>query len=341
MANGNGSVLDTLLASDEPSIRWKAHVGVLGDDPKSKSTRALRNQIRTSPRVTTLLKHRDSLGRITRGRSVYDKWQGAHWIMASLADLGYPEGDADLHPVRDQILDTWLHEDFYKEFEATRKEDAYKKPGVCVMEGRHRRCASQQGYALYFIIALGLENARVHDLVERLMHWRWPDGGWNCDKEPSARQSTFIHTIHSMRGLFVYGRRFNKPAALAAATKASEILLSRQLFKRRSDGTVMKEEFTKLHYPLYWHYDILLGLRVMAEMGHLSDSRCDSALDLLERKRLTDGGWPAESRYYTVGNAMKLGADYVDWGGTSSRRMNPWVTVDALSVLAKAGRWTP
>jgi hypothetical protein len=76
-------------------------------------------------------------------------------------------------------------------------------------------------------------------------------------------------------------------------------------------------------------------------MGHLSDSRCDSALDLLERKRLADGGWPAESRYYTVGNAMKLGADYVDWGGTSSRRMNPWVTVNALSVLAKAGRWTP
>ena len=185
MANSNGSVLDTLLASDEPSIRWKARVGVLGDDPESKSTRALRNQIRTSPRVTTLLKHRDSRGRITRGRSVYDKWQGAHWIMASLADLGYPEGDADLHPVRDQILDTWLHEDFYKEFEAARKEDAYKKPGVCVMEGRHRRCASQQGYALYFIMALGLENARVHDLVERLMRWRWPDGGWNCDKEPA------------------------------------------------------------------------------------------------------------------------------------------------------------
>ncbi len=338
MASGDGSALDTLLKSDEPSIRWKARVGVLGEDPKSKAMRALRDQIRTSPRVTTLLKYRDSSGRITRGRSVYDKWQGAHWILASLADLGYPEGDEALHPVRDQILDTWLHEDFYQEFEATRRDDAYKKPGVCVMEGRHRRCASQQGYALYFLLTLGLENARVHDLVERLLHWRWPDGGWNCDKEPSARKSTFIHTIHSLRGLFIYGRRFDEAAALAAASEASEIFLSRQLFKRRSDGTVMKKEFIKLHYPLYWHYDILLGLRVMADLGRVSDSRCDSALDLLERKRLPDGGWPAESRYYTVGNAIKLGADYVDWGGTSSKRMNPWVTVDALSVFAKAGR---
>ena len=28
----------------------------------------------------------------------------------------------------------------------------------------------------------------------------------------------------------------------------------------------------------------------------------------------------------------------VDWGTTSPRRPNPWVTLDALSVLAAAGR---
>jgi hypothetical protein len=41
-------------------------------------------------------------------------------------------------------------------------------------------------------------------------------------------------------------------------------------------------------------------LRVMAETGHLEDPRCGPALDLLEQKRLPDGGWPAESRYYSV-----------------------------------------
>src|SRR5687768_1862849 len=107
MPSGHGSVLDALLASEEPSIRWKVRVGVLGDDPASPSMRALRSEIRTAPRVTALLTHRDAAGRFTRGRSVYDKWQGAHWILASLADLGYPHGDADLHPARDQILDTW------------------------------------------------------------------------------------------------------------------------------------------------------------------------------------------------------------------------------------------
>src|SRR5262245_47827276 len=196
-----GPALDFLLRSEEPSIRWKARLGVLDEDPGSKGMRSLREEVRKSPRVKTLLAHRDRAGRIVSGRSIYAKWQGAHWILATLADLGYPEHDKGLIPVRDQILDCWLAPHFFTEFEAERKTDAYKKDGVPIMQGRYRRCASQQGYALYFLLKLGLESERLHDLVERLMHWRWPDGGWNCDKDPAAAKSTFTHTIHSMRGL--------------------------------------------------------------------------------------------------------------------------------------------
>jgi hypothetical protein len=184
------SVLDTLLNSAEPSVRWKVRSGILKEDPRSKSMRALREDIRNSARVKALLAHRDGKGRLVSGRGVYDKWQGAHWILAALADLGYPEGDKALAPVREQILDCWLDRQFYTEFEVARKANAYKKRGVPVMQGRHRRCASQQGYALYFLLKLGLESERVHALVERLLHWRWPDGGWNCDKERRRRHSS-------------------------------------------------------------------------------------------------------------------------------------------------------
>jgi len=335
------SALNALLKSPEPSVQWKVRANVLREDPQTKEMRALREEVRKSARVKTLLARRDKTGRLISGRSVYAKWQGAHWILATLADLGYPEGDHTLTPVRDQILDRWLDREFYEEFEANKKADAYKRDGVPVMQGRHRRCASQQGYALYFVLKLGLENKRVEDLVERLLHWRWPDGGWNCDKEPSASKSTFIHTIHSLRGLHLYGSRFRNRRALAAARDASEMFLSRRLYKRKSNGAVMKAEFIKLHYPLYWHYDYLLGLKVMAEIGRIRDRRCEDALDLLESRQLPDGGWPAERRYYSVSKEIKLHADYVDWGGTSTVRMNPWVTADALTVLGAAGRWKP
>src|SRR5437773_3156491 len=63
------------------------------------------------------------------------------------------------------------------------------------------------------------------------------------------------------------------------------------------------------------------------------------ALDLLEAKRLPDGGWPAERRFYKVRpRTFEANSDYVDWGGTGSHRMNEWVTADALAVLRSAGR---
>jgi len=69
------------------------------------------------------------------------------------------------------------------------------------MQGRYRRCASQQGNALYFLTKLGLIDQFAADrLVERLLHWQWPDGGWNCDKNPQADSSSIMQTLLSMCG---------------------------------------------------------------------------------------------------------------------------------------------
>ena len=298
----------------------------------------LEREIKESERVKSLLQRQDADGRIdTRG--VYDKWQGAHWVLILLADIGYPRGAGELDGIAEQVTDHWLGPRFFKEFEAHAKKDAYRcRDAIPVMQGRHRTCASQQGYTLYALLRLGLDEDRTHDLAERLHHWRWPDGGWNCDKNPQAKQSTFIHTLLCMRALWLYGQATGDDKSRESALQASELFLARLLYKRRKDGEVIKAEFTKLHYPLYWHYDILGALKVFAEMGLIGDSRCGDALDLLESKRLPDGGWPAEARYYRVSADIKLNADYVDWGGTSIRRRNDWVTTDALYVLRCAGR---
>jgi hypothetical protein len=332
------TIIDVLLESEEPSIRWKIRSKVLGEDPASAGMRALREQIRRSSRVQTLLGRQGPDGRLHAGRDVYAKWQGAHWVLASLADLGYPTGDAALAPMRDQVLDEWLKPHFFAEVEVARKEDTYKHAGVPVIEGRHRRCASQQGNPLLSMVLLGLMDERGERLVERLLHWQWPDGGWNCDKEPTADTSSFMETLLPMRALAAYSSATGDASARAAATRASEVFLERHLFRRRSDGRVMRQEFVELHYPLYWHYDILGGLKGLAELGILDDPRVADALDLLESKRLADGGWPAERRYDKTSRTVARGNSDVDWGGTSVRRMNPWVTADALFVLRSAGR---
>lgn len=333
------SVIDALLKSPEPSIRWKTQVHVLGEEPDSKSIRALQGAIRRSPRVRALLSRRDQLGRPGTARRVYYKWQGLHWVLASLADIGYPEGDETLYPIRDRVMEHWLSPHYFREFEARTEAAAYRQRGVPVVRGRYRRCASQQGNALYSVTTLGIADARVDSLVERLLHWQWPDGGWNCDRRPNADTSSFMETMLPMLGLAAYARDHGSLAAAEAVERASEVFLRRKLFKRASDGRIIHPEFTTLHYPLYWRYDFLGGLKAMDRIGRIHDPRCADALELLEAKRLPDGGWPAEKRHYKVRpRTFEANADYVDWGGTSTKRMNEWVTVDALAVLRSAGR---
>jgi hypothetical protein len=336
------AVVDALLQSSEPSIRWKVMVRVVGEDPSAREIKNLQEEIRQSPRAKALIAGRDQ--RCVREKYVYANWRGAHWTLAALREIGYPASDKSLLAMRDQILDHWLNEAFYAEFESSSSVPKYRSAeGVPQIQGRYRRCASQQGNALYSIVKLGLADQRSDGLVERLLHWQWPDGGWNCDRKPSAHTSSFNETLLPMLGLAAHAARAEDQAARAAASKAAEVFLSRHLFKRRTDGTVISAHWLRPKYPRYWHYDMLGGLVAMAEMDLIKDRRCGDALELLERKELPSGGWAAEGRFYKVSPSMDISTRFgsvslVDWGGSGNRRMNEWVTADALYVLRAAGR---
>jgi len=121
--------------------------------------------------------------------------------------------------------------------------------GVPVIQGRARRCCSQEGNALRLLLVLGLDDERCDQLARNLLKWQCPDGGWNCDKKPQAVNSSFHETLIPAR-----------PGAVRACAK-------RPPGQRRPSGRSL-----------------------------------------------------------------------VNWGGVSRRRMNEFVTVDALYVLKAAGR---
>jgi hypothetical protein len=308
--------IERLLQSQEPSIRFLARVGVLGEDPGSKEVQTLRGEIRDSPRAKALLSERNDKGRIEFG--VYSKWRGAHWVIGTLADIGYPPGDPELMPLIDQTLYCWLGKSHLD--------------SVQLIDGRARRCGSQEGNALWSSLTLGVSDERTDQLASNLIGWQWPDGGWNCDRKPEATKSSFHETLFPLRALSLHARLTGSQASAQAAQKAAEPFLSRHMMRRLSSGKMIRAEFSRLQYPAYWHYDVLSGLRVMAEAGFIGDPRCEDALDWLESKRLPDGGFPATFAYYRANSST------ASWGGTGVNKMNEWVTVHALTVLRAAGR---
>jgi hypothetical protein len=324
------NVVKKLLESNEPSIRLRTRTEVLGESIGSRVAREIQEEVKRSERVRALLSERKN--RVMRWHP-YAKWYGAHWVLSVLADLGYPSGDNSLIPLREQVYE-WLFSKGHLEY--TRRHEVFAGP-VIKIRGFFRAHASMEGNCVYYLHALGLADERTKILVDRLVEWQWPDGGWNCDKKPGAHTSSFTESLLPLRGLANCSTSAGG-SYRDVVERAAEYFLQRRLFRHKRNGRVIRASFVQLHYPCYWHYDILFGLKVMKEAGFGDDERCAEAVSLLKSKKLDDGGFPAEAAYYRTSCRPTTGRSIVGWGGVSKRKMNEFVTCDAMSVLSSTGQ---
>jgi hypothetical protein len=315
-----------LTASDDATVAFRARTLVLGEPEDAPGSARLRRRIAGSERARRLLSHLEQDGTIAT--NPYRKWQGPHWTLVQLATIDYPPGDEALRPLRDQAY-RWILEPAHLRF--PRSVTYPEQPE------RVRRCASQEGNALWYSVRLGLEDEQTALLADRLVRFQWPDGGWNCDKRRQARTSSFVETLLPLRGLTHYGRAHRDRAALAAVDRAAQFLLERRLFWRRRDGAPASPAFFRIEWPISL-YGLLIALEVMAEAGRVTDPRCADALDLLEAKRLPDGSFPAECPTARTVDGLATRGTWADWGPGGKRRGNDLVTVTALAVLRAAGR---
>jgi hypothetical protein len=251
----------------------------------------------------------------------YKKWQGAHWRLVSLCELGV-RNEPCAAPMIGAVLD-WLAGDRHR-------------AAVVTIDGRTRRCASQEGNALLAATLLGhATDPRATLIARSLMSWQWPDGGWNCDIRPEASHSSFHETLAPLRGLAAYGKAMGDLAAGTAAFRAAELLLAHELVRSHTTGDVIDPEWLRIHWPAYWHYDALQALRGLMAVGQLRRSEAEPALDWLRSMRRGDGRWaPSGRRYWRPAtNGVRSNVDVVDWKGLDA----DIVTEQALTVIAAAG----
>lgn len=338
-----------LLTSPEPAIAFRAHRRLAAAPDDDPAQVARRQQVATSGNVRRMLVNRQSDGTIRSGDAqrerelaaagraagAYRKWQGPHWTLAGLAELGFPPGDASLGPVVDQVFD-WLLSPRH-----------LKPPSTQVIPGqedRVRRCASMEGMALWYVHELGLADERADVLAARLVGWQWPDGGWNCDRRASVRASSVQETLLPLRGLARHSRAGHADEAITAAIdRAAGFLLDRRLLWRSRDGAPIRPKWGHDPLLIQWpirFYDVLSALVVMTEIGRVRDPRCLDALRLLAGKQLPDGGFPAEVRTARTAAVVASGATFADWGPCGRVRANPYITIDAGWVL-REGLGTP
>jgi hypothetical protein len=251
---------------------------------------------------------------------VYNKWQGAHWRLVSAVELGLPAGEPRAVAAYERILE-WLLSDSHRR--STR-----------LIKDLWRRCGSQEGNALTVGVRLGLGgDERVARLAHNLIGWQWPDGGWNCDKEPGASHSSFNETVTPMGGLGVYAAATGDPEAAAAAARAADFILRHEVYKSHTTGEVGNPKWLELRYPPYWRYDIAQGMLMLTRAAALPDARAADAADWLRGQQSDNGRWQlAGSPMWKSGGGMYR--DPARWERSGPSQM---LTLNALRALRAQG----
>ena len=114
----------------------------------------------------------------------------------------------------------------------------------------------------------------------------------------------------------------------------NELYGEHRLFRTLGTDEPIYESFVTLHYPPFWHYDVLQALVVLERMGLADDPRASDGLDLLEERGLPDGRWRAGGRWWKAPGKPGSNVEVVDWGSGPSELL----TLNALRVLRGAGR---
>lgn len=304
-------VTDWLLDSD-PALRWQ----VLRDlvDASPEEVAAERARVATEGWGARFLGEQaeDGLwdggtyrpGWIPPERDGFDAWSGTHFSLQQLVDFGLdpesPQSRLAIGRVRENVR--WEHD------------------GEPYFEGETEPCIN--GVTLTIASYFGEGGDTI---VESLLGSRLADGGWNCWAEYGAQVSSFHSTICAVEGLRHWQHAGGSDRRVEeAALAGEEYLLERNLYRRRSDGSVPDPRMTMLSYPVRWFHDILRGLEHFRRQDR-RDPRLAEAVELVRGKADADGRWTLEN--------IHEGSVILEFEreGDQSR----WVTLRALRVL----RW--
>ena len=231
-----------LSGSDDPVLAYQAEL-LAGGSREAADVRALQARIPGSAIARALVRVVEQDEKTLH--HVYRKWQDPHWTLTCLALVDYPPGDEALRPLVRRVHD-WLVSRHFLEPLLT---------AVLPGQGdRVRRCASMDGNAIWYSVRLGLEDERTRAVVDRLIGWQWPDGGWNCDKSLPSTHSSFQESLIPARGMWACGRAHGCQPALDAAQKVADLVLARRLPWHLHDGTLIVPDWggrpDRIHYPI-------------------------------------------------------------------------------------------
>jgi|HubBroStandDraft_1064217.scaffolds.fasta_scaffold42502_3 hypothetical protein len=316
-------VLDWLLEEDQPGVRYRTLTQIMGRPESDPEVAATRARIPSVGWAGEILRERDPEGWWVDPASLYrPKYLATNWKLLVLADLGVPGTVPEIA----QSCALW------KARFATRDGafggSATASGHLCVT-GNTARALVQFGFE---------DDPSVQSALDWLVRAADPKGGWSCFG--SGRN---LDSWEGLSAFAVYPRDRWTPAMESVVQRAAEFFLQRELHLQ---GDPYPPWF-RLHYPVHYYYDVLVGLDLLTSLGYTDDPRLGFALSVLRKKRRRDGRWNLDALHPDVegGVARWFAAHPKDrptpWGLEEPGAPSKMVTLRALAVLERVARPGP
>ncbi len=322
--------LGWLLEPKDPSIRQQALIDLIHRRKDGKDVTATTEKIPSYRPVKKILATQTSKGIWSPKETCYrPKWTSAVWPLALLGEMEAPP-DPRISSECERFLE--LHQTETGAFACPSKIEESKRWDEPCLTGNMIRTLIKFGYS---------NDKRVRKAVDWLPKDQMEDGGWNCDyPEKKVKHSSFMSTVEPLWAYSEIPRQKWTRKMKRSIDDGAEFLLMHHVYK--SDNHHWQETypfFTKLHFPMYYFYDILHALRVLTKLGFGDDERITSAVQLLMSKRRPDGAWNLEGDWYREG-------DYFYPSGKGRKapvvigeigKPSKWITLNAYRVLTQTG----
>lgn len=326
--------LNWLLEPSNPSVRMHTLTDVLGRglrDPEV--TEARRKLLKWGP-VSALRRAQKGMGFWPPQTTSYEpKFTSTVWQLILLGELGVPRTG-------------WIESAVERFFDHHQMENGAL---CCGRVGGRERLEEEPcltGNMLRTLVVFGYAgDDRVRRAFEWLPEVQLEDGGWNCDfPSRTPTHGSFMSTIEPLWAYSELPRATWTRRMKSSAERGAEFLLSHRVYKSHrtwkpvelrsiedaKPGTLV----TRFHFPMYYYYDALHGLRVLSKLGYQDDERIGDAVHLMlskmtpEGRWLLDGDWVRERSNTRRKTIVSLEA--LD-------KPSKWITLNCYRVLAAAG----
>ncbi len=306
-------VQEWLLEPEQPVARYYTLTALLDRKEDDPDVREARSEILKKGWAQEILADQKPRGNWEAIEDLYrPKYTSTNWRMIVLSDFPLTYRD-DLRLERGCQL-------FFEHKQWLGDEEAFEKGAELCVSGNLARVLTKFGYG---------DDPRVQRVVKWLVNTQKEDGGWHCF--PSDKGT--LDCWEALAAFAAIPKSKRSKGVQNSIERGAEFYLERELHK---EGQTYAP-WQRFHYPVHYYYDLLVGMDVLTSLGYGGDKRLGFAIDLLKKKRLSDGTWMIDAIHPDIarGSGYKIKDKRKRFALEKEGKPSKWITLTALKVLKR------